>query len=437
MPWFNQVTSKKMSFPVGEIFFWLMSLVFILVTALLAGSYPAFYLSSFQPVKVLKGTFRVGRFASIPRKVLVVLQFSVSVSLIIGTILVYQQIQHTKDRPLGYDNSGIIMVPMNSPDFYGKYDQLRTELKSKGAITEMTESSSPLTQIWSNNGGFKWEGKDPNLDAEFSTIWVTHEYGKTIGWQFTKGRDFSRDFSTDTVALVVNEAAVKFMNIKNPVGTIIEDGDKKKYSIVGVVKDMLMESPYEPIRQALYFLNYEDVSWMHIKLNPAKPVKASLKEIEAVFKKNIPSAPFDYQFADEAFGEKFQSEERISTLTAFFAALAVFISCLGLFGLASFVAEQRTKEIGIRKVIGASVFNLWKLLSIEFVVLVIVSCVIAIPVAYYYMHGWLQNYKYRTHITWYVFAAAIGGALLITLLTVSFQAIKAALTNPVKSLRTE
>lgn len=436
LPWFNQITSKKIAFPADESLFWIMSLVFIIVTALLAGSYPAFYLSSFQPVKVLKGTFRVGRFASLPRKVLVVLQFTVSVALIIGTILVYKQIQHTKDRPLGYDNNGIIMIPMNSPDFYGKYDQLRNELKSKGTIAEMTESSSPLTQIWSNNGGFNWEGKDPNLDAEFSTIWVTHEYGKTVGWQFTKGRDFSRDFSTDTIALVINEAAAKFMNIKNPVGTVVDNG-QKKYTIIGVVKDMLMESPYEPVRQALYFLNYENVNWIHIKLNREKPAKASLVEVEAVFKKHIPSAPFDYQFADEAFGEKFQSEERVSKLTAFFAILAVFISCLGLFGLASFVAEQRTKEIGIRKVIGASVFNLWKLLSIEFVILVIISCFIAIPVAYYYMHGWLQNYKYRTEITWYVFAAAIGSALFITLLTVSFQAIKAAMANPVKSLRTE
>jgi len=436
LPWFNQVTSKQMSFPFGQVLFWIMSLVFILLTGLLAGSYPAFYLSSFQPVKVLKGTFRVGRFASVPRKILVVLQFTVSVALIIGTILVYKQIQHTKDRPLGYNNNGIVMIPMNSPDFYGKYDQIRNEVKSKGIAVEMTESSSPLTAVWSNNGGFNWQGKDPNLDAEFCTIWVTHEYGKTVGWQFIKGRDFSRDFSTDTTALVINEAAARFMNIKNPIGTVIDNFDKK-FTIVGVVKDMLMESPYEPVRQALYFLDYERANWMHVKLNPAKPVKTTLSELEAVFKKHIPSAPFDYQFADEAFGEKFQSEERVSKLTAFFAILAVFISCLGLFGLACFVAEQRTKEIGIRKVVGASVFNLWTLLSKEFVLLVIISCLIAIPVAYYYMHEWLQNYKYRTDITWYVFAAAIGGALLITLLTVSFQAIKAAIANPIKSLRTE
>ena len=437
LPWFNDVTSKKISFPFTESLFWILSLAFILITGLLAGSYPAFYLSSFQPVKVLKGTFRVGRFASIPRKILVVVQFTVSVALIIGTILVNRQIQHTKNRPLGYNNNkGIIMIPMNSPDFYGKYDLLRNELKATNTVSEMAESSSPLTQVWSNNGGFSWQGKDPNLDADFSTIWVTHDYGKTIGWQFTSGRDFSRNFSTDTAAIVINEAAVKFMNIQKPVGTIVEWGDRK-YSIIGVVKDMLMESPYEPVRQAVYLINDDNVNWIFLKLHPSKAVQISLSEIEAVFKKHIPSAPFDYQFADEAFGEKFASEERISKLTAFFAALAIFISCLGLFGLASFVAEQRTKEIGIRKVVGASVISLWKLLSKDFVMLVVIASLIAIPLAYYYMSGWLDNYKYRTEIRWYVFAIAIGGALLITLLTVSFQAIKVAVANPVKSLRTE
>jgi putative ABC transport system permease protein len=436
LPWFNTVTGKKLSFPYNDTRFWLSGLTFTFITGLLAGSYPAFYLSSFRPIKVLKGTFRVGRFASVPRKILVVVQFTVSVALIIGTIIIYQQNEHVKDRPLGYNNNGIIMVPINTPEFEGKYDLLRSELKGKDAIAEMTESSSPLTGIWSNNGGFNWEGKDPSLEASFSTIWVTHEYGKTVGWQFVKGRDFSRDFTTDTTAVVINEAAVKFMNIKNPVGTLIDNG-RVKYTIIGVVKDMLMESPYDPVTQALYLLDYKDMSWIHMKLNPAKPARASLAAIEATLKKNVPSSPFDYQFADEAYGNKFKNAEKISSLTAFFATLAILISCLGLLGLASFVAEQRTKEIGIRKVIGASVLNLWRLLSGEFVLLVIISCIIAMPLAYYYMREWLQNYKYRVDISWTVFAIATAGALVVTLVTVSFQAIKAALANPIKSLRTE
>jgi ABC-type antimicrobial peptide transport system permease subunit len=438
IPWFNQVTSKSMVFPVGEGLFWVLSIVFVFVTALLAGSYPALYLSSFNPVKVLKGTFRAGRFASMPRKILVVTQFTVSVALIIGTIFVHRQMVHTKNRPLGYDNTSVIMLPMSSPEFYGqgKYDQLRNELKERRIIVDMAESSSPLTSVWSNNGGFSWQGKDPNLDADFSAIWVTQDFGKTVGWQFTQGRDFSRDFSTDSAALVINEAAVKFMNLKNPIGTIVSNGSQK-YSVIGVVKDMLMESPYDPIRQAFYFLGYDRANWIVMKLDPAKPVRASIASVEAIFKKHITSAPFEYQFADEAYGAKFKNEERVSKLTAFFGILAILISCLGLFGLASFVAEQRTKEIGIRKVIGASVFNLWTLLSKEFLLLVIISCCIAVPLAYYYMTGWLNNFRYRTDMSWHVFAIAVGGAMAVTLLTVSFQALKAAVANPVRSLRTE
>ena len=440
LPLFNEITDKKMVFPWAEPIFWLVSVGFIVLTGVLAGSYPALYLSSFQPVKVLKGTFRAGRFASVPRQVLVVVQFTVSITLIIGTLIVYRQIQHTKDRPMGYDNNGLIMMQMMSPDFYGKFDLLRTELKNKGAIVEMAESSSPLTGVWSNNGGFEWKGKDPSLQAEFATIWVTHDFGKTVGWQFKEGRDFSRSFSTDTAAIVINEAAVKFMGLKNPLGTVVQWGQGKDaghFTIVGIIKDMLMESPYEPVKQTIYFMNYENVNWMTMKLNPARSTSESVAMIEATFKKHLPAAPFDYKFADQEFGKKFQSEERIGKLAAIFALLAVFISCLGLFGLASFVAEQRTKEIGVRKVLGASVLNLWGMLSKDFVVLVIISCLIAIPIAYYFLSDWLQDYKYHTEISWWIFVMAVGGALTITLLTVSYQSIRAALANPVKSLKSE
>jgi len=439
LPWFNDMASKKMTMMWTNPVFWLMSIGFALFTGLIAGSYPALYLSSFKPVKVLKGTFRVGRFAAMPRKVLVVVQFAVSVTLIIGTTIVYQQIQYSKDRPVGYDRSALMMIAMKSPEFEQKIDLLGTELKANGAITQIAESSSPLTDVWSNNGGISWAGKDPGLDADFATVWITHDFGKTVGWQFKEGRDLSKDFATDSAAVVINEAAVKFMNIKEPLGTVItwgEDESAKKYTVVGVIKDMLMASPYEPVKQSIYLLG-DRGNWINLKLNPNKSVKESIAKVEAAFKKYIPGAPFDYKFADDEYAKKFEAEVRVGKLAGFFTMLAVLISCLGLFGLASFVAEQRTKEIGVRKVVGASVFNIWNLLSKDFVYLVIIASFIAMPVAWYFMKEWLQKYQYRTTISWWVFATAISGLLIITLLTVSFQAIKAAVANPVKSLRTE
>ncbi|GAB4046658.1 ABC transporter permease [Spirosoma litoris] len=442
LPWFNEVAAKQLVFPWTKVSFWAVSLGFILITGLLAGSYPAFYLSSFQPIKVLKGTFKVGSLAAVPRKVLVVVQFTVSITLIIGTIIVYRQIQHTKNRPLGYNSNGVVMIPMLSPAFYGKYDVLKTDLKNAGVIQEIAESSSPMTSVWSNTSGFSWEGKDPSLDTDFSSIWVTHDFGKTVGWQFKEGRDFSRAFTTDSSAIIINETAVKFMGLKHPIGTIVRWGDEKDprtkyFTIIGVIKDVLAESPYKPVKQAIYFMDYNNVNWIMLKLDPSRSVSQSIATIESVFKKHIPSAPFEYKFADEEFGKKFASEERIGKLAGGFAILAIFISCLGLFGLASFTAEQRTKEIGVRKVLGASVLNLWSMLSKDFLVLVIISCLIASPIAYYYLGAWLKDYDYRTEMSWWIFAGSAAGALLITLLTVSYQSIKAALVNPVKSLRSE
>jgi putative ABC transport system permease protein len=440
LPWFNDVAGKKMSIPWAAPGFWLAGIAFSILTALIAGSYPALYLSSFQPVKVLKGPIRVGRLASLPRKVLVVMQFTISLALIIGTIVVFQQIQYTKNRPIGYDRDGLIMIRMKSPDFYGKYGLLKNELKNTGAVDNFAESSSPLTEVWSNNNGFSWQGKDPTLDGEFATIWVSNDYGKTVGWKFTDGRDFSPEYKTDSTAVVLNESAVKFMGIRNPVGLTIKAGTDEHaryFKVIGVIKNMVMESPYAPVKQTLYFMDVENVNWMELRLNPNKSASESVSKIEAVFKKYIPSAPFDYKFVDNEFAAKFAAESRIGKLSTVFAALAIFISCLGLFGLASFVAEQRTKEIGVRKVLGASVFNVWKMLSKDFVILVLISLAVVTPTAYYFMHNWLLNYQYRTGISWWIFAASGIGALVITLLTVSYQSIKAALANPVHSLRSE
>ncbi len=440
LPWFNHIADKKMTIPWLSPLFWLSGLSFIFFTGIIAGSYPALYLSSFQPVRVLKGTFKTGRFASMPRKVLVVFQFTISLVLIIGTIVVYNQIQYSKNRPIGYSRNGLMVITMKSHDFYGVFGSLRTELKNAGAIEEMAESSSPLTGVWATSNGFEWPGKDPNVNADFNTISVTHDFGKTVGWKLKEGRDFSRNFPSDSSAILLNEAAVKFMGIKDPVGKILTWGSNKnaeKRQVVGVVRDMLMESPYDNVRQTIYFMDYENVNFIILKLNPQKSARESIGKIEAVFKKLIPTVPFDYKFADSEFTEKFAAEERVGTLSTFFAWLAIFISCLGLFGLASYVAEQRTKEIGIRKVLGASVADLWGMLSRDFVILVCISCLFAMPIASHFMSEWLQKYTYRAPITWWIFAATGFGALMLTLLTVSFQAIKIALANPVKSLRSE
>jgi putative ABC transport system permease protein len=437
LPWFNVVSGKEISILWSNPMFWSSCIAFTVFTAFFAGLYPAFYLSALKPIKILKG-FAKGLVAiSIARKSLVVFQFTISIALIIGTFIVYQQIQFTKNRPIGYNQNGLI-VTSKLRDLQGKSDILRSELSKTGAIVEVAESSSPLTSVGSNDTGFDWKGKDPYLDKDMGSLRVSYEYGKTIGWQFLKGRDFSREFASDSSGFVINETAAKLIGFENPVGETLKCkyiNNGKEYKILGVVKDMIMESPFEPVRPSVFYLG--NCRWIYLKINPQMSTHESITKIETVFKKMLPAAPFDYKFVNDEYAAKFKAEERIGKLTTFFAILAIFISCLGLFGLASFVAEQRTKEIGIRKVLGASVANLWQLLSKDFVVLVIISCLIAAPIAYYFMHNWLQKYTYRTEISWWIFVVAAFGALVITLLTVSYQAIKAALMNPVKSLKTE
>ena len=436
LPAFNEVADKQVFIPWANPVFWSICLGFSLLTGLVAGSYPAFYLSSFQPVKILKGTFRLGRWAAVPRKTLVVVQFTVSVTLIIGTIIVFRQIQFAKDRPIGYDTNRLLVVPMVTSEIHNHFDAVKNELLKTGTITEMAESGTLPTETWSSSSTFDWKGKDPNQSIDFSVVDISHDYGKTIGWSFREGRDFSRQFISDSASLILNEAAVKFMGLTDPVGETIK-WYGAPFKIIGVVKNMVIQSPYQEIKPCVFTLaNYAGVFTI-VKINPSLSASAALSKIETVFKKFNPSQPFEYRFVDEDYNRKFDNEVRIGKLAGFFAVLAIFISCLGIFGLASFVAEQRTKEIGIRKVLGASVTSLWQLLSFDFVILVLISCVIAAPLGYYFLQEWLQKYAYHTEISWWIFAASALGALFITLATVSFQAIKAALMNPVKSLKTE
>ena len=435
LPWFDQVAGKRMAVLWGSPVFWLSGIIFSLITGLIAGSYPAFYLSSFQPVQVLKGTFKAGPLASLPRKILVVLQFVVSVTLIIGTIVVFRQVQFTKNRPVGYSRSGLVQIAMRTPDIHNQFGAFRNELLRSGAVAEVAESEGPVTFLMSDNQGITWKGKDPTLQDDFGTVPVTPEFGKTIGWKIKEGRDLSRDYPSDSSAIILNEAAVKFTGLKKPVGEIIKWD--KNYRVIGVVKDIVMDSPYDPVRPTMFYLLQYPVSFTDIRINPGMGTRQALDKIEAVFKRFDPASPFDYKFTDTEYAKKFAFEERIGKLAGFATILAIFISCMGLFGMASFMAEQRIKEIGIRKVLGASVFSLWRLMSKEFVLLVIIALLVAIPIAIYFMNGWLQQYKYQSGLSWWIFAATALGAILITLLTVSFQSIKTALANPVSSLKTE
>jgi putative ABC transport system permease protein len=436
LPFFNEVAGKKMTIKYGNPFFWLLCVGFCLITGLIAGSYPALYLSSFKPVKVLKGTFRLGRFAAIPRKALVVVQFTVSVVMIIGTIIVFRQIQYARNRPIGYNNNRLVSIPVKADAIRDHYNVFRNELLQTGVVAEAAGSQSQVTRSFVTNSGYNWNGKDPQMTDDFSTVAITHDYGKLTGWQISKGRDFNRDIVSDSTGLIINESAVKYMGLKQPLGVHVTRGDED-YTIIGVVKDMIMQSPYGGGRQMFFFLGYNRFNYINIRIAAQSSVTEALRKMQAIYKKYDSDNPFEYKFEDQEYAKKFGNEERVGKLAGFFTLLAIFISCLGLFGLASFVAEQRTKEIGVRKVLGASVFNLWRLLSKEFVLLVVIALLVSIPVAYYFMHNWLQDFEYRTNISGWVFVIAGISALLVTLVTISYQSIKAALMNPVKSLRTE
>jgi len=438
LPWFNELASKKITIPWGNSYFLLLSLASIIITSALAGSYPALYLSSFNPVRVLKGVFKAGRFAAIPRKMMVVFQFTISTALIIGTIVVFRQIQHAKDRPVGFDRDGIIHISIRTQDLAkADYNTLRHELLSTGAVDNMAKSDFPITGGASFDASLTWQGKDPANPPLIAMNSCSHDFPKTNGFQFVEGRDFSRDLSTDSSALIVNEMAARLFSNKSAIGKKILFGHTKEREIIGVIKDQVRWTPFSKQAPHLYYINYTGMGYLTIRIKANVGVRNALTKIEAVLKKYDSDAPFDYKFLDDDYARLFKDEERIGKLASVFAALAIFISCLGIFGLASFAASQRTKEISIRKVLGASIFMVWKMLSRDFVGLVIISVLLAVPLAWYYSNQWLQQYDYRKEISWWIFALTGIGALVITLLTVSYQSIKAAMANPVDSLRSE
>ena len=408
----------------------------VVITTIIAGSYPALYLSSFNPVKVLKGVVRVKKYATFPRKALLTLQFVVSIVLIIGTV-VYRQIELAQNRPIGYDRQGLIRITMTTPDLNGKYDVLRSALLSSGGAIGVAESSSSATGDNYFDDHFEWDGKDQSVhNQSFALMAVTPEYANTVHWQFIEGRNFSRGMASDNHAIILNETAVKYTGLRNPVGQVIR-WNGKPYTVVGVIKDMVKGSPYQRTSQSLYFNAPEIGPELTIRLNPVLNASQALSKIEPVFKQLNPSAPFDYTFVDDEYAQKFAAEQRTGNLSQIFAALAVFISCLGVFGLSSFIAEQRIKEIGMRKILGASDYSIWYLFSKQFTSVIIVAVFIAVPVAYYGAHQWQQGYQFKATLDWWIFFSGCLGVFLITLLTASYHAIKSSRANPVKSLRTE
>jgi putative ABC transport system permease protein len=435
LPWFNQLAGKNMNFPWTNPVFWNLSLICTLVTGLLAGSYPAFYLSSLRPVKVLKGSFKAGKGASNPRKILVVAQFSISLALVICTIVVFRQIQFAKDQPLGYEQAGLINVPDNTQELDTHFEALRRSLLNTGVVTGIANSSTNINEFYQNDF-LEWEGMSEEAKTlSFRDIFVNADYGPTIGWSIVKGRDFSREHLTDSTAAIVNETGARILGFKDPIGKTIKFSGKS-YTIIGVTKNMISNSAYDPIQPAIFMGEGGHAVFM-IRIKPGTPVRTALAAMEPVFKQFNPASPFIYSFIDEEYQKKFNTESRIGNLATVFSALAIVISCLGLFGLASFVAEQRIKEIGVRKVLGAGVAGLWALLSADFIKLVAMSMLISMPLSYYCMNQWLQNYALHTALSVWIFVAAGVGLLLVTLATVSYQAVRAALMNPVKSLRTE
>lgn len=433
LPSFNGLTGNTVTIPYSSAIFWLIALSCVALTALLAGSRPAFYLSSFKPVKVLKGSIQVGRSASYSRKALVVLQFSCSIALIISTVIIYQQIQHAKNRSTGY-NINRLLTTVTNDDLDKNYTALKNDLLQSGTVAAVTTASSPATGVYWHSDIENFPGKNAGETVEMGTIIVGDDYFKTLGMQMKEGHNFTGNAGADTTNVVFNEAAIKRLRLKDPVGQVITHFGKQ-FHIVGVVKDALMDSPFASADPTIF--HYGGGNNLIYRLSATANPHEAVEKIGRIFNKYNPAYPFTYRFVDDDYNQKFNLELLVGKLAGIFAVLAILISCLGLFGLAAYVAEQRTKEIGVRKVLGATVAQVWMLLSKDFVVLVVISCVIASPIALYFLQNWLQKYEYRITIGPGVFVILAIMAIIITLLTISFQAIKAALANPVKSLRSE
>jgi ABC-type antimicrobial peptide transport system permease subunit len=436
LPAFNLLVEKHLSVNIFDPLHIGALLGIALVCGLVAGSYPAFYLSSFNPIYVLKGIkIKSGGSAGFVRKSLVVVQFSISVILIISTIIIYMQIFHVKDRDLGYNKNNLIYMFIQGK-MKDNYTIIKNDLLATGLVQNTALSNNQILQLGSNTGDFSWEEKDPSRQILITVEQVSQEYTSTMGLHMKEGRDFYSNFKSDSTSVIINETLAALMNKKNIVGSIIS-GQGHKFTVVGVIKNFIYNDMYAPASPLMLFADSSNANVMSVRLKEGASVPMALAKMETIFKNNNPGYPFDYSFVDQDFGKLFKTETLIGQLAEVFSILAIFISCLGLFGLAAYTAEKRSKEIGIRKILGATVQGITGLISKDFLLLVCISCLIAFPIAWWMMHNWLENYKYRIQISWWIFLAAGLMAVLIALFTVSFQAIKAAFANPVKSLRSE
>jgi ABC-type antimicrobial peptide transport system permease subunit len=438
IPAFNTLTASAISIPWQSPVFWSLMAGYVLITGLLAGSRPAIYLSSFRPVKVLKASFRSGSTAALPRKLLVVLQFTCSIALIIGTGLIYRQVQYVKERPTGYDANRLVLAG-ESIDLSRNYPALHNDLMATHLVSSISRSSSPITTLWSWTGIKAWSGQNAGETLGLAEVDITDDYFKTVGTPIVAGTTFAGNLAADSLNVILNEAAVKRMRFKNPIGqtiTLFNNGERK-LKVIGVARDALMLSPFNAAEPTMFLYDPGQAGNIVLRLTADADIHTAMATLAPIFNRYNPAYPFLYEFADKSYAQKFNLEVLVGSLSGLFAGLAIFISCLGLFGLAAYMAEQRTREIGIRKVLGASVAQLWLLLTRDFIVLVAISCIIATPIALYFMNNWLLRYDYRVDIGPGIFLLAAAVALIITILTISVQALRGATANPTRSLRSE
>ncbi len=435
LPAFDTLVGKHLTIPYTSPYFWVSALVFIIGTSILAGSYPAFFLSAFRPVAVLKGTIRKSNTAFNPRKILVVTQFSFAILLIICTLIVLRQIDYARDRTTGYDG-GAIVYHWNTGDLNKNFDALKRDLLTSGLATEVTRSAMPLTNPNNSSYGLKWPGKHIDDKTDIDRFYADQDLVRTAGLQLIQGRDMDlTQYPTDSTAVLLNESAVKAMGFKNPIGQTITD-EPNNYHVIGVIKDFVSGSPFEKIKP-MVIMGSKNIFFnvTNIRLAPGRSLNTAMDKLRQLFTQYNPDYPFEYHFVRDDYAAKFRDSQQIATLSGLFAGLTIFISCLGLFGLAAYMAEARIKEIGVRKVLGASVLSITTLLTKEFLALVLLALVIASPIAWFIMNQWLAGFQYRIHIDARTFLLAGTGSILIAVLTVGGQAIAAARSNPARSLR--